>query len=290
MPSLLVIFFFDQAVVAGVTEKNQSSEYDSFRTVEEFLCSPLWARHRDTPRVLYFEKEIFHSVCNLETLSSLEKAFFWIQKKLFHTEASLYFLSRSQALFFHPSVPLSLKKGPLLKTTSLFLELLKNTTPQKTHPTLYYYFHPVLGLWQFALEKDLLFHHFTPSLRETQIENQLQKSLSHMQQMGIKNPIHSLNLSSLFSSPFPSHSLPYLKNISIHCSFNFFPSLLHATLAASILLLLGVAYNIRSLNTWETQLHLSRQALEHIKRKTNTPEYQRLKSHFRYQRGNDVTG
>ncbi|HCI48280.1 MAG: hypothetical protein A2977_03025 [Alphaproteobacteria bacterium RIFCSPLOWO2_01_FULL_45_8] len=265
---LLVIVFLDPTLFVSVIEKKKTRESYAFSTLEEFLSSPLWTHHKETPRVVYLEQESFQTLCDLRDLSPWEKALFWIQKKTGVSHAALYFLSWHQAFFFHPTLPASLKKGPLLKTSCVLLDLLKTIPKRTAEPTLFFYFHPALGLWQCAFSKTFLFTLFTPPMPEEKVEDHVQKSLHEMRKRGFKEGISSVPL----SSP--------LEHISPFSSFKMPPTYLHKTLAAGFLFVLCVGYTLYSLKIWEAQLHRSRQALRQMETKINTPEYRKVKAHF----------
>jgi hypothetical protein len=240
-------------------------------------------QHANTPRMLYIEKESSHTLFDLEALSFIEKIFFWMQKKFLSKNSSVIFLAWRQVIFFHPTVPLPLKKGPVLKTTSVLLELIKILPKHSQTPTsLYYYFHSNLGLWQLTRNNQTLrSHHFIPHTTETLLEDHCKKTLHRMKQAGIKEDIPIINLSSRLSD----FLFPYDGNKPFDFHLNFFPSYLHGALAAIILFIGCVTHTIFLINTWENQLFSSRQTLKQMEEKRGAITYQQWKQHFHNQRG-----
>lgn len=258
-----------------ILQKKTISQPSSFRSIEDFLASPLWHSHKNTPRLLYLEREQDHTLYSLGSLSTAEKALFQFQKNRGSSKTCLR-LSKDQAFLFEPHVPPLLGKSPLRKITSLRVELLRITLKQnRKGAALFYYFYPLLGLWQFAMvEKELLFHNVLPPLPEADVEGALQKSLAHMKQLGVTSPVRLINLG-------PHVSFPYSALERMPFSWG---APLPVILAASFILGACLLYNVYSIACWEKEVALSHQALRQLKAKIETPTYRKLKQEFYHQR------
>jgi hypothetical protein len=269
----LTVFSSDTACIVWVIDKKGILAPASFRSLADFLSSDLRQAHLHTPYVFYLEDEQTHTLYSILSLSPVEKVLFYFQRNKGGSRTCIR-LSKDQAFLFDPPVfPLpGIDSSSQIK--SLRVELLKVILKQKRKGgALFYYFHPLLGLWQFAMvEKELLFHNVLGTLPEDGVEAALQKSINHMAQLGVENSIPIVNLSSSFSFPSTA-SVPH----------RFTP--FSIILAASFLLGTGLLYNVYSIACWEKEVALSYLALRQLKAKIETPTYLTVKQEFyRHQR------
>lgn len=271
MPYLIVIWL-DSMCVAWAVERKKISNPHFFPSVENLLSSSLWEAHKNILRMVYVEREHAYTLCDLKILSFLEKIFFRLQRIFVEKQGSVCYFKRNQALLFDPVLPSDLKEEPLLKIASLRIELLETVCDQrkKENPSLSYYFHPLVGLWQFGIEKTLLFHNIISPVTESELEKVLEKSQDHMKKMGVEESIQILNLSSCFTFP------PIRPSFIPYSSF----SSLHGLIAMTIIIVLCIFYNLHSISVWERELSLSQRALVDLKIKTETPAYRKIRAEF----------
>ena len=279
--TILLIFLLEHSLKALVLKDQRVVGSFAFSHLDVFLSSSLWTSHKQTPRVIYTEKDKDLCFLNLDNLSFLEKILLWARKRFLTPTTSIVWL-KTQFLIFEPIVPTLLQEGPVLKITSLSFEVIKSLAKaSETFSGFGHYQHPAIGLWKVEIqENQIRSWAFSPEVKEPPIEEQHEKNDYFFPHTGISSQdTSSLNLATLF----PGNILPGLKNLGLANQVLQFPSPAHKGLAACVLLVMAIIYNITCIEKWESELNATRSHLKLIKEKAQTPHYLLVKNHIEAQ-------
>lgn len=262
--NIALVLISDHSFILGSFTDHKLEKAQEFFSLDKLLSSSLWKESQSRPRVIYSEREKDRVFLNLETLSPIEKALLQIQKKIL---PGFSYRLQNQLFLFNPEIPDALlKDGQIIKVTCFLQELITDKNFDSNQLGFFYYTCPSLGLWQIILTTHgVSFYHFSSFKTADQIQDAISLTLNHFKE---ENPDVEMPIDLCPTKETPP--LFPIKSTGLYYQKINFPSDIHKAIAAGLLLVACLIYNMTSFQKWDKQLHHSRQTLAELKTSFNT--------------------